>query len=405
MQRRAIIGGMNEGRTVFAQLLDLLPRRAFERAVTRHRVGGGRRRALTLSVMDQLLCMVFAQLTGRASLRETVTCLRAIGARRYHLGIRHTPARSTLADANERRDHRMFADTAMSMIASARRALPVDPDLRRLKIKAAFALDSTTIDLCLALFPWARFKRTKGAIKAHVLLDLFVGIPVFMRVSNAKVSDVSTLDQLVFLAGAFYVLDRGYVDFARLFRIHQAGAFFVIRPKRKMSYRVIRRQRVDRGDAAGGVVRDRTIRLRGQHRTAIRRWPLRIVRYVDLRSGKRFTFLSNHLELPAQQIALLYRKRWQIELLFKWMKQHLHIKSFYGTTPNAVKTQLWIAVIVLLLIHRLKHRLNLMQTHNEIAQILSVTLCEKTPINQAFFDDQEQIAQCPDHNQLLLFAL
>jgi hypothetical protein len=390
---------MNQGRSVFAQLLDLLPRRAFELAVARHRVGS---RQLTLSVMDQLLCMVFAQLTGRASLRETVTCLRAIGSRRYHLGIRHTPARSTLADANERRDYRIFADTAMSMIAAARRELPIDPDLRRLKIKAAYALDSTTIDLCLALFPWARFKKTKGAIKAHVLLDLMVGIPVFMRVSDAKASDISTLDQLIFLAGAFYVLDRGYVDFERLFRIHQASAFFVTRPKRNMKYRVTKRLAAH---PSRGVMYDQIIRLRGQHRKAICRWPLRRVRYIDPHTGKRFTFLSNELQLPAVQIALLYRKRWQIELLFKWMKQHLHIKAFFGTTPNAVKTQLWIAVIVLLLIHRLKHRLNLGQTPNEIAQILSVTICEKTAVNQAFFDDHQQIGQLPDHNQLLLFEL
>jgi hypothetical protein len=390
---------MNQGRTVFAQLLDLLPRRAFELAVARHRVSG---RPLTLSITDQLLCMVFAQLTGRSSLRETVTCLRAIGSRRYHLGIRHTPARSTLADANERRDHRIFADTAMSMIAAIRRELPVDPDLRRLKIKAAFALDSTTIDLCLALFPWARFKKTKGAIKAHVLLDLMVGIPVFMRVSTAKASDISTLDQLIFLAGAFYVLDRGYIDFERLFRIHQSRAFFVTRPKRKMKYRVVKRLATH---PKQGVMYDQIIRLRGQHRKAIRRWPLRRVRYIDPQTGKRFTFLSNDLQLPAMQIAFLYRKRWQIELLFKWMKQHLHIKAFFGTTSNAVKSQLWIAVIVLLLIHRLKHQLNLRQTPNEIAQILSVTLCEKTAINQAFLDDHQQNAQLPNHNQLLLFEL
>jgi len=390
---------MNQGRTVFAQLLDLLPRRALERAVERHRFGG---RPLVLSVMDQLLCMVFAQLTGRSSLRETVTCLRAIGSCRYHLGIRHTPARSTLADANERRDHRIFADTAMSMIASARQELPADPDLRRLKIKAAFALDSTTIDLCLALFPWARFKKTKGAIKAHVLLDLLVGIPVFMRVSNAKASDVSTLDLLPLLAGAFYVLDRGYVDFQRLFRIHQAGAFFVTRPKRKMSYRTIKRLPPD---PQAGVVSDQIIRLRGRHGKDIARWDLRRIWYVDPASGRRLKFLCNELQLPARQIALLYRKRWRIELLFKWMKQHLHIKAFFGTTPNAVKSQLWIAVIVLLLIHRLKHLLNLSQAPNEIAQILSVTLCEKTPINKAFFDDHPQIPELPDHNQLLLFGL
>lgn len=240
------------------------------------------------------------------------------------------------------------------------------------------------------------------AIKAHVLLDLFVGIPVFMRISHAKTSDLWAIDQLLFLPGAFYVLDRGYVDFARLYRIHQAGAFFVIRPKRKMNYRVIRRLAVDH---SAGVTHDRIIRLHGQHPKTLRRWPLRLVRYIDPKTGKRFRFLSNHLDLPAEQIALLYRKRWQIELLFKWMKQHLHIKSFFGTTPNAVKMQLWIAVIVLLLIHRLKHRLGLSQTPNQIAQILSVTLCEKTLINQAFFDDRQQSIQLPDHNQLLLFGL
>lgn len=393
---------MNLGRTVFAQLVELLPRRAFELAVERHRTSG--RRPLTLSCMDQLLCMIFAQLTGRSSLRETVTCLRAIGPRRYHLGIRHAPARSTLADANERRDHRIFMDTALSMIASARAELPVDADLKRLGIGAAFALDSTTIDLCLALFPWARFKRTKGAVKAHVLLDLHVGLPVFMRVSHGKTSDISTLDQLTFWPGAFYVFDRGYVDFARLRRIDRSGAYFVTRPKRDMKFRVIRRRKPD---PARGVIRDRLIRLSGQ--TARRRkltgWTLRLIRYVDPATGKRFTFLTNHLSLEAWQIALLYRKRWRIELLFKWMKQHLHIKAFFGTTPNAVKSQLWIAVITLVLIHRLKHRLGLRQTPNEIAQILSVTLCEKTPVNQAFLDDVEQNAPTQDRNQMMLFGL
>jgi hypothetical protein len=391
---------MNLGRTVFAQLIELLPRRAFELAVQRHRVSG---RPLSLSCRDQLLCMIFAQLTGRSSLREMVTCLRAIGSRRYHLGIRHLPARSTLADANERRDHRIFMDTALSMIASTRTELPVDPDLRRLSIRAAFALDSTTIDLCLALFPWAHFKRTKGAIKAHVLLDLQVGLPVFMRVSHAKTSDVSTLDQLTYLPGAFYVLDRGYVHFRRLHRLHEAGAFFVTRPKRRMKFRVRRRSPAD---PDRGVIRDRLIRLTGgQHPRRLRDWTMRLIRYVDPDSGRRMSFLTNHLALDAWQVALLYRKRWTIELLFKWMKQHLHIKAFFGTTANAVKSQLWIAVITLVLIHRLKQRLALRQTPNEIAQILSVTLCEKTAINQAFLDDMEQIATPPDANQLVLFEL
>jgi hypothetical protein len=390
---------MNQGTTVFSQLLELLPRRAFESAVQRYRPNA---RPLVLSCGDQLHCMIFAQLTGRSSLRETVTCLRALGPRCYHLGIGHAPPRSTLAEANARHDHRIFMDTAMSMIASARRQLPLDPDLTRLNIKAAFALDSTTIDLCLALFPWARFKRRKGAVKAHVLMDLNVGLPVFMRISHGKTSDVSTLDRICFLPGAFYVMDRGYIDFARLRRIHLAGAFFVLRPKRGMSFRVLKRLAVDPNT---GVTHDRLIRLCGQSSKRLGRWPMRLIRYVDPKTGKRLTFLTNQLDLPAWQVALLYRKRWKIELLFKWMKQHLHIKSFFGTTPNAVKSQLWIAVIVLVLVHRLKHQLALSQTPYEIAQILSVTLCEKTPINQAFFDNQHQDAPREDRNQLSLFEL
>jgi hypothetical protein len=389
---------MNSGRTVFAQLIDLLPRRAFELAVSRHRASA---RPLAFSYLDQLLCMIFAQLTGRASLRQVVTCLQAIGPRCYHLGIRHAPLRSTLADANQQRDYRAFSDLAMSMIAQAKLELAVDPELRRLDIDAAYALDSTTIDLCLSLFPWARFKRTKGAVKAHVLLDLCVGIPVFMRISHAKTSDVSTLDHLFYLPGAFYVLDRGYVDFLRLLRIHRAGAFFVIRPKRGMNYRVIRRNRVDRRT---GVTHDQIIRLHGQQS---RRYdqPLRRIRYIDPIRRRRLSFLTNQLDRPAWQIAMLYRKRWMIELLFKWMKQHLHITSFFGTTPNAVKTQLWIAVITLLLIHRLKHRLGLQHTPYEIMQILSVTLCEKTPINQAFLHAPQQSCETTYHNQLELFDL
>jgi IS4 transposase len=390
---------MNAGRTIFAQLMDLLPRRAFDLAVERYRTRG---RPLRLSSMDQLLCMAFAQVTGRSSLRETVVCLRALGPRRYHCGIRTAPARSTLAEANERRDYRIFMDTAVSMIAAARLELPVDVDLRRLNVRAAFALDSTTIDLCLKLFPWARFRRRKGGVKAHVLLDLRVGVPVFMRVSHARTSDVSTLDHLTFQPGAFYVLDRGYIDFARLYRLHLAGAFFVTRAKRKMDFGVRERRAVEPG---GPVTHDQLIRLRGPRSRKLYPDTLRRVRYIDPITGKRLTFLANHLTLDAAAVALLYRKRWQIELLFKWMKQHLHIKAFFGTTPNAVKAQLWIAVMVYVLIHRLKQRHGLTQTPNEIAQILSVTVCEKTPINRAFFELREQTAEDGNHNQLKLFDL
>jgi IS4 transposase len=387
---------MNSGRTVFAQLLELLPRRAFDLAVERY---GGDRKLRHFSCMDQLLCMAFAQVTGRSSLRETVTCLRALGSRRYHCGIRATPARSTLAKANERRDFRIFMDTALSMIASARLELPVDADLKRLKIQA-FAIDSTTIDLCLKLFPWAKFRRRKAGIKAHVMIDLLVGIPVFMRVSHAKVSDVTVLDQIVFQAGAFYVFDRGYVDFMRFHRIRLAGAFFITRAKRKMDYRVRKRLQVQTG---GPVQRDQLIRLSGPKSRKLYPGLLRRIRYADPETGKKLTFLTNHLTFDALSIALLYRKRWKIELLFKWMKQHLHIKAFFGTTPNAVKTQLWIAVMVYVLVHLLKHRHGLRQTPNEIAQILSVTVIEKTPVNQVFSEIQEKNVEDENRNQLKLF--
>ena len=390
---------MNAGRTVFAQFLDLIPRRAFDLAVERYQANV---RPLRLTCMDQMICMVFAQVTGRSSLRETVTCLRALGSRRYHLGLRTAPARSTLADANERRDYRIFMDTAMSMIATAGLELPIDIDLKRLRLRAAFALDSTTIDLCLKLFPWARFRRRKGGVKAHVMIDLRVGIPVFMRVTHAKTSDVSVLDAITYRPGAFYVFDRGYIDFARLFRVHVERAFFVTRAKRKMNFRVRERRPVEPGT---GVTHDQIIRLRGPKTRTLYCEPLRRIRFVDPKTGKRLTFLTNHLTMDATSVALLYRKRWKIELLFKWMKQHLHVKAFFGTTPNAVKIQLWVAVMVYVMIHRLKQKHGLAQTPNEIAQILSVTLCEKTPINHVFSELQEENVCDENYNQLNLFDL
>jgi len=387
---------MNTGRTVFAQLLDLLPRRAFDLAIERY---GGQKKLRRFSCMDKLLCMVFAQLTSRSSLRETVSCLRALGSRRYHCGIRTTPARNTLAKANERRDFRIFMDTALSMITSAQIELPVDVDLRRLRIHA-FAIDSTTIDLCLKLFPWAKFRRRKAGVKAHTMIDLRVGLPVFMSISQAKTADVKILDQIAFQAGAFYVMDRGYVDFARFYRIHLAGAFFISRTKRGMDYRVREELNVEAG---GSVQRDQLIRLRGIKTRTLYPDTLRRIRYIDPDTAKRLTFLTNHLTLDACSVALLYRKRWKIELLFKWMKQHLHIKAFFGTTPNAVKTQLWIAVMVYVLVHLLKHRYELRQTPNELVQILGVMLFEKTPINQLFSEIQLKIAERQNHNQLTLF--
>jgi uncharacterized protein DUF4372/DDE family transposase len=366
---------VNEGRIVFSQVVELLPRRAFENAVKRH---GGQNRVRSFSCMDQLLCMIFAQLTGRASLRETVTCLRAIGPRRYHCGIRGPVSRSTLADANEQRDHRIFMDTALAMIAATRLELPVNVDLARLNTNV-YAIDSTTIDLCLKLFPWARFRRRKGGIKAHTLFDLLTEIPVFVRVSHAKTHDLWMLD-----------------------RLHAAAAFFVTRTKSDMDYRVLTRRDVD---SASGVRSDRLIRLRGPKSRRLYPDTLRLVGYVDPEKHKRLRFMTNNLTLDAPTIALLYHKRWRIELFFKWIKQHLHIKAFFGTTPNAVKTQLWVAVIVYVLTVKLKHRYQLPQDLNKVLQILSVTILEKIPIYQLFSEVRPTNVINEFRNQLMLFDI
>ena len=387
---------MNHGRTVFAQLLDLLPRRALELAVERY---PARRAVRSFTVRDQLLCMVYAQLTGRTSLRETVVCLRAMGSRRYHCGIATAPARSTFADANEQRDYRIFRDLALSMIQTAKIELPVDADLERLKIEA-FAIDSTTIDLCLKLFPWAMFRRRKGGVKVHVLLDLRTEIPVFMHVSHAKAADLQVLDQIVPQAGAFYIMDKGYTTFARFYRLHLAGAFFITRAKRDLDFGVRERRVVPMG---GLIIYDQLIRLRGPKSKVLYPDTLRRIRYVDPQTGKRLIFLTNQLTLDATTIAMLYRKRWKVELFFKWVKQHLHIKAFFGTTPNAVKTQLWIAVIAYVLVHRTKHRHGLIHTPNQILQIIGGILFEKTHINQAFQEMQQPVKETVDPKQLQLF--
>lgn len=389
---------MNQGRAVFTQLTELLPRRAFDNAVARYR---GDRRVRSLTCMDQLLCMLFAQITGRSSLRETVACLNALGGRRYHCGIRGRVARSTLAEANERRDYRIFMDTAMAMIAAARIELPVDRELMHLGADA-YALDSTTIDLCLTLFPWAHFRRRKAGIKAHTMLDLHTGIPVFVRVSHAKTHDLWALDQLSPQPGAFYVMDKGYTDFARLHGLHSAGAFFITRAKTNLDFGVRERRPVQ---AETGVRSDRLIHLRGP----LSRWrypdTLRLIDYTDPVTGKRLKFLTNNTTLDAVTIALLYRKRWKIELFFKWVKQHLHIKAFFGTTPNAVKTQVWIAVIAYVLMIRLKHRHQLPQGINDILQILSVTILEKAPIIDLFSASNHEPANPSCRNQLALFEI
>ena len=389
---------MEYRRTVFSQLVEFLPRRAFDNAVERYE---GDRRVRSLSCMDQLLCMLFAQVTGRTSLRETVACLTALGPRRYHCGIRGRVARSTLADANESRDYRIFRDTALAMVAAARRELPVDQELVHLDADA-YALDSTTIDLCLALFPWAHFRRRKAGIKAHTMLDLHAGVPVFVRITHGKTHDVSTLDHFLPQPGAFYVMDKGYLDYARLYRMHSAGAFFITRARVDMDFGV--RERMD-VDVASGIRSDRLVRLRGVKSKW--RYPdtLRLIRYVDPETGKRLRFMTNNTLLDATTVALLYRKRWKIELFFKWIKQHLHIKTFFGNTPNAVKTQVWIAVIAFTLVLRLQHRYQLAHDSNQILQILSVTILEKTPVIELFSDSNIRFNETQDCKQLPLFNL
>lgn len=389
---------MNPGRPLFARLIELLPRRAFELAVARYE---GDRRVRALSCMDQLLAMLYAQLAARRSLRETVVCLLALGPRRYHLGFRGTIAKSSLADANEVRDWRIFRDTALALIAAARRDLPTDPELGALDGQA-YALDATVVDLCLKLFPWALFRRRKGAVKLHTQLDLQRQMPVFITVSHAKYHEVKTLDLLAVEAGAYYVFDKGYLDFARLYRLHTAGAFWVTRAKRALDYRVCARRKVP----PGGPIRfDQLLRLRGPKSRRLYPDTLRRIGYVDPETGKRLVFLTNHQHLPALTVALLYRKRWLIELFFKWIKQHLHITAFFGHSSNAVSVQVWVAVIAFVLVLRFKQRHGLSHSPYEVLSILSTMLLEKSPVNQVFCYDPTQSGDPHDPNQLNLFEL
>jgi len=370
---------MNTGRTVFSQVMDFFPLAAFHRCVRRYQ---GEYKVQRFSCLDQLLCMAFAQLTYRESLRDIESCLRARRPKLYHMGIRSRVSRSTLADANEHRDWRIYADFAQVLITLAK-DLYADEDFGVELDATVYALDSTTIDLCLALFPWARFRRTKGAIKLHTLLNLRGSIPEFIHISDGKLHDVNVLDLLIAEPGAFYVMDRGYVDFARLYTIHQALAFFVTRAKRRFLFK----RRYSRAvDKTTGLRCDQTIALTGVDTAGDYPEVMRRIVYFDVETDKRFVFVTNNFLLPALTIALLYKARWRVELFFKWIKQHLRIKAFYGTSENAVKTQVWIAVAVYVLIAIVRKRLYLDQSLYTILQILSVTIFEKTPLFQVFAD-------------------
>jgi len=387
---------MNHGHTIFQQLISFLPDREFRRCVARYQ---GNACLRSLSCWDQYLAMAFAQLTYRESLRDIEACLRALGAKRYHMGFRGKVARSTLADANESRDWRIYADFAHILIEIARPLYAADPigiDLDQ----SLYALDSTTIDLCLALFPWARFRKRKGAVKMHTLLDLHGNIPTFIRITDGKVHDVNILDEIPIEAGAFYVMDRGYIDFQRLHAFTLSLAFFVVRAKENV---LLQRRYSHPVDKSTGVRSDQTVILATTGSATAYPDTLRRVSYFDAETGSRLVFLTNNFTLPALTIAQIYKQRWQVELFFKWIKQHLRIKAFFGTSENAVKTQIWIAVSVYVLVAIARKRLGLEASLYQILQILSLTLFEKTPILQALQPSDSEIDLFDPSNQLILF--
>ena len=389
---------MHVGKLVFAQLMEHLPWKTFGRIVERY---GGDHRVREFSCAHQFRCMAFAQFTYRESLRDLATCLRAQSAKLYHLGLRGTVARSTLADANEARDWRIYAEFAQHLIRIARRLYLDEPFGVDLK-ETVYALDSTTIDLCLSVFPWAPFRSTKAAIKLHTLIDLRGNIPCFIRISDGKMHDVRALDDLLLEPGAFYIMDRGYIDFARLYVFTQQSAFFIIRGKRNMDYA---RQPYQSVDKSTGLRSDQKITLQGPKTSQQYPDALRRITYRDAETQKRFTFLTNNWTLPALTIARLYKCRWQVELFFKWTKQHLRIKAFYGTSQNAVKTQVWIAISVYVLVAIVKKELKLERSLYEILQILSVAPFEKTPIFEALSSKNHPNENTPSSNQLSLFDL
>ena len=387
---------MHSGKLVFAQLMEFFPRHDFDKCVRRYR---GNIRTRDFSCRDQFLAMAFAQLTYRESLRDIETCLRSVQPKLYHMGFRGRIARSTIADANRKRDWRIYADFAQTLIGRARKLYLNEPfgvDLEG----AAYALDSTTIDLCLSLFPWATFRRRKGAVKLHTLLDLRGNIPCFLRISHGKMHDVNILDELPIEPGAFYIMDKAYIDYARLYRLHQQAAFFLTRAKKNLD---AKRRESWIIDKSTGLRSDQTIVLAGVKSSQSYPEALRRIHYYDIETGKRFVFLTNNFVLPALSIAQLYKCRWQIELFFKWIKQHLRIKAFYGTSPNAVRTQIWIAISVYVLVAIVKKELKIERSLSEILQILSVNPFEKTPVLQLLTNPTNSFPDTPFPKQLTLF--
>ena len=389
---------MNSGQTVFSQLTDFLPRKHFDKCVRRYT---GNNRIKSFSCFDQYLCMAFAQITYRQSLRDIETCLRAMQSKLYHCGIRSSISRNTLANANEHRDWRIYADFAQVLISKARK-LYSDEDFGIQLNREVYALDSTIIDLCLSLFPWAKFRKIKAAIKVHTLMDLKGSIPVFICITEGKFHDVNILDELVLEPGAIYIMDRGYLDFARLYKFTQNLSTFIIRAKSNFDYSRIYYQNINKET---GLRCDQTIRLNGYYSSQDYPAVLRRISYCDIETNKKLIFLTNNFSLDALTITKLYKCRWQIEIFFKWIKQYLRIKTFFGTSQNAVKTQIWIAISVYVLVAIVKKELKIELSLGEMLQILSIVLFEKVPITQVLTKDVLQNGNSQFHNQLLLFTL
>ena len=389
---------MYQGRTVFSQVLDFLPMHKFRQCVNRY---SGNKGVRTFTCIDQFMCMAFAQLTCRESLRDIECCLRAMKEKLYHMGIKGSISRSTLADANEKRDWRIYSDFALLLIDQARQ-LYVDEDFGLELKETVYALDASTIDLCLSVFPWARFRTTKAGIKLHTLLDLRGNIPSFVDITDAKVHDVNILDKLIPEPGSIYVMDRAYLDFERLYNMHQCLAYFVIRKKTNTVFRRIYSNKVDKST---GVRCDQIIVLSGFYAKKDYREKLRRVKYFDIKTGKSLNFFTNQFTFPALTIAELYRCRWQVEIFFKWIKQHLRIKAFYGITENAVKTQIWIAISVYVLVAIMKKRMKIDLSLYTILQILSITLFEKKPLLQVLTASDYKKQMTSNHIQLKLFDI
>lgn len=389
---------MNQGKYVFAQLFDILPKYEFEKCVARYR---GNFKVKGFTCWLQFLSMSFGQLTNRASLRDTVSCLTAHQKKFYHLGISFAVSRSTLAEANENRNWRIFADFAQVLLRQARR-LYLDDDFGLDLENAVYALDATTIDLCLSVFWWANFRKTKAAVKLHTLLDLRGNLPVFIQITDGKTHDVNILDELVFEPLAFYLMDKAYLDFERLFRINSASAFFVTRAKTNLACRRLYSTKVDK---QSGIRCDQTIKLTTYYSHKAYPEKLRRVKYFDKEHGKTYVFLTNNFEITASEVALLYKHRWKIELFFKWIKQHLKIKSFWGESENAVKTQIWIAVCAYLMVAIVKKELKIERNLYEILQIISVSIFDKTQLNQLLNECPLQNSAIELSKQLNLFDL